>query len=186
MKFRALIVLAALSLNSAFATDITIARTTGDGDDDNTSFMHLNYTLVETGDPERPINWEASVGSVVATESSDLYYVDELDGHLISTDGRAEYITVGGQARKLINRETLEAIVRADYAFRTGGTTKWSGYSLHNGELYDPYGGLNVAAGANLIIHKNLGLGALVSKNINKGTTSVRVQLGFRFNGNKK
>ena len=184
MRTLSLAVLSLLSFSS-FANDITLGQSVAGKNGEVTQILNINYTIVETGDADRPINWEASIGGISSRQSSDIVLRDA-DGHYTYTDGKAEYITIGGQARKLLNRSTLEAIVRADYAFRTGGTTEYSGYSLLNGSTYDPHSGLNLSAGANYIAHPRLGIGALVSKNIDSGTTQVRLSVGLRFNGNKR
>jgi hypothetical protein len=130
------------------------------------------------------VNWDAIVGSETVSTRSGRYVSQNINGQSVGVavnDGGANYIVLGVQGRKYILDDIVEAVVKADYEIRTGGSTIYSNYSTSTGNMYDPNGGLSASAGINVNIDKSLVLGASVERNLVSGETFIKVKIGGRF-----
>ena len=176
MRCLPLLVLATV-LSSSFAATAADIRfdLKAFGDEKNkTSGVALDIPIVETGSESFPIDWDATIG-IIASQARSGSFKDGGTEAVAVADGNAGYIVLGVQGRKLILTDIIEAVVRADYAAQVRGS----------GELqkYNPNGGVNLAAGANVILgeKKKLLLGATINRNLENKSTSMRIVLGGRF-----
>lgn len=189
------IIFATLALTSLLSTtilanDLIITDKISGGEAGiTTQGFNMQIPVVETGDSASPIDWDATLGMLKSRTNSYHTGSTNLQGqgtiYSIQNDGDAQYLVVGVEGRKKVINEFVEAVVRADYTARVGGTTMYSKYSEETGKLYDPNGGLNIATGANFLLGKNnkgqsLILGAEVSHNLNNDETIVTLKIGAR------
>ncbi len=187
--------LATLALSSLLSTtilakDLIITDKISGGEAGiTTQGFNMQIPIAETGDLSSPIDWDATFGMLKSRTNSYHTAGTNIQGsgtvYSIQNDGEAQYLVIGVEGRKKVINEFVEAVVRADYTARLGGTTMYSDYSETTGKLYDPNGGLNIATGANLLLGKNnkgqsLILGAEVSHNLNNDETIVTLKIGAR------
>jgi hypothetical protein len=158
------------------------------GDRDNSSQgITIAIPVVETGDPSHPIDWDATMG-YIESRSRDGSFIRQNfdDGSYEMTavdDGSARYLALGIRGRYMVINEQLEGILKASYNQRIGGSTVYSRYAFtHDGELFDPYGGVNVGGGANVLIGRDqrIILGGSVDRTLKNGKTVLRLSIGAR------
>ncbi len=149
--------------------------------------MGVDYEVFETGDSENPINWDATASIVQATrdtgravliESTPTYNV------LDPVKGDAVFGTVGVQGRKFIVKDLIEGMIRADYGFRLHDNDK--SYGNYYGEGFHDYSGVNLSTGVSFIASKKYAIGGMVTRNMETGTTTVRLSVGFKLTARKK
>lgn len=101
----------------------------------------------------------ASIGYIDAqTKEGQTVQQKYVDGHYEDydrRDGRSSVMLVGATVRNSLletNMGWIEAELSLRYGLRLGGTTEFGEYSEnHNGEIYNPYGGIVASAGINVI-----------------------------------
>lgn len=158
------------------------------GDNDNSSQgVTLSFPVIETGDPSHPIDWDATVAYIEAgtREGTMVNQLYDNGTHQVASvdDGSAQYLALGMRGRHMILNKHLEGIVKASYNQRIGGSTQYSRYStMKNGELFDPYGGVNLGVGANAVFGDDVKMivGGSVDRTMKSGKTVVRINIGAR------
>lgn len=173
-----------LLCSSAFAQDreveVQIAGTVNEGTNPNKS-LTVNYEIFETGNMKNPVNWDLSMTLTDAEHDTGYGYLYP-DGEFVSASGKATFGHVGVQARKYLdNRKIIEAVLRADYGYRISGKNDTKGYEVHYGEEYNDHGGINLSAGTTMVFQRTYGVGAMVTRNMNSGLTSVKLTFGVKF-----
>lgn len=168
---------------STYAIDVAVEDKLAGNSDSYAQAITISVPVAMTGDSANPIDWDLTVKMLDSNTKTGRFVSQNVDGHYISTaieDGSASYIVIGAAGRRMIINKYIEGVVKADYAYRTGGTTMYGQYSQKTGQLYNPYGGLNIGAGANLVLDIVV-LGASVERNIETDETIVKLSLGARF-----
>lgn len=184
MKKYFILGLALCSFSSFAQQTIEFEGAAGVANGDKTiTTAHMEYEVVETGDPLNPINWDATVGIIDASEKTGRSILRDQNEDFATFDpvkGDAIFGTVGIQGRKFIVKDLIEATLRAEYGFRLHDNDP--SYRELYGKDYDAYSGLNLSAGTAFILDKKYSLGGTVTRNMESGTTTVRIGLGFKFN----
>lgn len=174
---------------STFAVDLKIGKKI-DGDKDNiTDSLSIEVPVIYANERTGSINWDATVAMSSSNTKNGRIIIQNIGGRdsiVVVDDGAAGYFSLGVQGRKIILNDYIEAVVKADYSLRTGGSTMYSKYSKTTGAAYDPQGGLNVGIGANIIIGTGMVgrmgvVGATLEKNMESGEAIVKLNFGLRY-----
>lgn len=184
MKLSLSLIVALFSLSALAQQTIEFEGAVGVGNTDKpVTAAHVEYEVVETGDPLDPINWDATVGIMQAKEYTGRSIMREQNENYTSFDpveGDAVFGTIGIQGRKFLVKDLIEATLRAEYGFRLHDNDP--SYKELYGKGFDAYSGLSLSAGSAFIVDKKYSIGGMLTRNMNSGTTTVRLTLGVKFN----
>ncbi len=170
-----------LSWSQVRTVEFEVSHTVGNTDIPMVA-ADIEFEVIETGDAENPINWDATLGLMQSSRDTHRgILIESTPEYTVSNpvNGNAVFATVGIQGRKFIVKDLIEGMVRADYGFRVHDNDE--SYKDFYGQPFNDYGGLNLSAGASVIAARKYAIGGMVTRNMSSGTTTVRMTLGWKF-----
>ena len=184
MKLFLPLIVALFSLSALAQQTIEFEGGVGMGNTDKPlTTAHVEYEVIETGDPLDPINWDATLGIMQAKEyTGNAILREQYDTYNVSEPVRGDAVfgVIGIQGRKFLVKDLIEATIRAEYGFRLHDNEPT--YREFNDKGFDAYSGLNLSAGSAFILDKKYSIGGMLTRNMSSGTTTVRLTIGFKFN----